>query len=601
VERRFYEYRGMRGGEHYERMEANPMIGYRGCFRNVAESDLFGIELAAITHVWESGLSNLHLMTVLLINGPNLAMLGRRDPAQYGTFTLKNVEAAFTAKAKALGVEARCFQSNHEGDLVEAIHGAMGTADGIVINAGAYTHTSYALLDALALTQLPAMEVHISDIHRREPFRAISVIQPACVGQVCGLGLDSYLVGLERLVKEQLRAAPGTAKPKAAAGGMDLLRISITEIDTQLVKLFNRRMELSEKVAAEKAVSGSLVYDASREAKVSELARAMAAPGHQSAAESLMRTVMRLSRERQYELLLPQLRHQTATAVLPARPDGSLDFVRKVSFGGTAGSYSEKAAKALFPNAEHVAAWSFAEACNQVLDGRMDAVVLPMANTSGGPVETVYRLLQQNMFIVRYIDMPVLHRLAVLPGAALEDVKTVLSHPQALAQCSMAIRDRHWHTEALENTAYAPQEVVRRADKSVAAICSDDAAAINGLAVLPESICDTNCNKTRFIAVARRLVVTPDASRLGIIMNLPHRIGALSAALEVISDRGLNLAAISSQPVADKPWEYAFFVDILAPALAPVAMSAICQLSYELPRLQIIGWYGEAGNVKQVI
>ena len=84
-------------------------------------------------------------------------------------------------------------------------------------------------------------------------------------------------------------------------------------------------------------------------------------------------------------------------------------------------------------------------------------------------------------------------------------------------------------------------------------------------------------------------------------MNLPHRIGALSAALEVISDRGLNLAAISSQPVADKPWEYAFFVDILATALDPVAMSAICQLSYELPRLQIIGWYGEAGNVKQVI
>lgn len=277
MERRFYEYRGMRGGEHYERMEANPMIGYRGCFRNVAESDLFGIELAAITHVWESGLSNLHLMTVLLINGPNLAMLGRRDPAQYGTFTLKNVEAAFTAKAKALGVEARCFQSNHEGDLVEAIHGAMGTADGIVINAGAYTHTSYALLDALALTQLPAMEVHISDIHRREPFRAISVIQPACVGQVCGLGLDSYLVGLERLVKEQLRAAPGTAKPKAAAGGMDLLRISITEIDTQLVKLFNRRMELSEKVAVEKAVSAlergfcKTLSDTSRQACIWEI------------------------------------------------------------------------------------------------------------------------------------------------------------------------------------------------------------------------------------------------------------------------------------------------------------------------------------------
>ena len=93
--------------------------------------------------------------------------------------------------------------------------------------------------------------------------------------------------------------------------------------------------------------------------------------------------------------------------------------------------------------------------------------------------------------------------------------------------------------------------------------------------------------------MTKKLVVTPDASRLGIIMNLPHKIGALSAALEVVSDRGLNLASISSQPVADKPWEYAFFVDICAPALDSVAMSAICQLSYELPRLQIIGWYGE--------
>ena len=531
--------------------------------------------------------------TVLLINGPNLDMLGRRDPSQYGTFTLKEVEAAFTAKAKTLGVEARCFQSNHEGALIEVIHGAIGAVDGIVVNAGAYTHTSYALLDALALAKIPAMEVHISDIHRREPFRAISAIQPACVGQVCGLGLDSYLVGLERLVKEHLSAKAGAAKPKPAATGLAALRISITEIDRQLVQLFNRRMQVAEQVAAEKAVSGSLVYDAGREAKVSEQARAMAAPGLASAAESLMRTVMRLSRERQYELLLPQLRHQTATAALPARADGSLGFIHKVSFGGAAGSYSEQAAKALFPNAERVPSWSFAEACAQVMEGAMDAVVLPMANTSGGPVETVYRLLQQHLYIARYIDLSVVHRLAVLPGTTIADVKTVLSHPQALAQCSAAIRDRAWRTVPVENTAYAPQEVARRADKSVAAICSEEAAAVNGLTALPETICDTACNKTRFIAVTRQLVVTPDASRLGIIMHLPHRIGALSSALEVLSDRGLNLAAISSQPVADKPWEYAFFVDILAPGLDSVAMSAICQLSYELPRLQIIGWYGE--------
>ena len=529
---------------------------------------------------------------ILLINGPNLDMLGHREPTHYGQFTLRDVEQAFTQKATELGVEATCFQSNHEGDLIKAIHGAAKTADGIVINAGAYTHYSYALLDALLLAGIPTMEVHISDIHKREPFRRHSVIRAACVDQICGLGLDSYLVGLEKLINEHL-LLPADATPKPTVADMSALRTSITEIDAQIVQLFNERMSISEKVAAEKAVSGSLIYDADRETQVSEFARNLAAPAVKNAAESLMRTIMRLSRKRQYDLLLPQLRHQTATAVLPPHADGTLDFVQKVSYGGAIGSYSEKAAKTLFPYAEHHPAWSFADASDAVMNGNTDAVVLPMANTSGGPVETVYRLLQQNMFIARYVDLAVEHRLAVLPGTSINQVKTVLSHPQALAQCSAIIKEQSWQAMPVENTAYAPQEVLSRKDATVAAICSDEAAAQHGLTVLPDSICNTNCNRTRFIAVTKKLIVTADAKRLGIIMNLPHKTGALSAALEVISDRGLNLAAISSQPVADKPWEYAFFVDIIAPALDPIAMSAICQLSYELPRLQIIGWYGE--------
>ena len=142
---------------------------------------------------------------VLLVNGPNLDMLGRRDPAHYGTFTLADVERAFAAKARELGVRARFFQSGCEGEICKAIHRAMGYAAGIVINAGAYTHYSYAILDALLLAKVPTMEVHISDVDSREPFRRVSVIRPACVGRVAGLGLDSYLVGLERLVREHVR------------------------------------------------------------------------------------------------------------------------------------------------------------------------------------------------------------------------------------------------------------------------------------------------------------------------------------------------------------------------------------------------------------
>ena len=145
---------------------------------------------------------------VLLVNGPNLDQLGKRDPAHYGSFTLADVERAFAEKCAELGVEARFFQSGCEGELCHAIHEAMDYAAGIVINAGAYTHYSYALLDALLLAKLPAMEVHISDVDKREPFRRVSVIRDACVGYVAGLGLRSYLVGLEKLVREHVRPAP---------------------------------------------------------------------------------------------------------------------------------------------------------------------------------------------------------------------------------------------------------------------------------------------------------------------------------------------------------------------------------------------------------
>ncbi|MDD4139344.1 MAG: type II 3-dehydroquinate dehydratase [Clostridiaceae bacterium] len=136
---------------------------------------------------------------LLLLNGPNLNMLGKRDPRQYGTFTLADVEDATRQTAAGLGFGLDCYQTNHEGSLIDTIHAAMGRYDGILINAGAWTHTSYALRDALELTGLPVVEVHISDIYRREPFRRISVIHEVCLDQVVGLGLDSYRVAAEKL------------------------------------------------------------------------------------------------------------------------------------------------------------------------------------------------------------------------------------------------------------------------------------------------------------------------------------------------------------------------------------------------------------------
>ena len=129
---------------------------------------------------------------ILVINGPNMNLLGIRQPEIYGNTDYVDLENMVTAEAEKLGVDVHFFQSNHEGALIDRIHTAQGVYDAIVINPGAFTHYSYALLDALKAVSIPAIEVHISNVHRREEFRHKSVTAPACVGQICGLGLYGY-------------------------------------------------------------------------------------------------------------------------------------------------------------------------------------------------------------------------------------------------------------------------------------------------------------------------------------------------------------------------------------------------------------------------
>ncbi|MBR5949265.1 MAG: type II 3-dehydroquinate dehydratase [Clostridia bacterium] len=139
-------------------------------------------------------------MKLLVLNGPNLNLLGKRKPEIYGKRTLNEIMGELEAYLNEKGAEAEFFQSNNEGELIDRIHAAIGTADGIIFNPGAYSHYSYALRDAIESVDIPCVEVHLSDIHNRESFRAISVIEPVCIAQVSALGERSYFVGAEILL-----------------------------------------------------------------------------------------------------------------------------------------------------------------------------------------------------------------------------------------------------------------------------------------------------------------------------------------------------------------------------------------------------------------
>ncbi len=138
-------------------------------------------------------------MNILVINGPNLNLLGIREPQTYGSETLAELERELALAGKTRGVELDFFQSNLEGELIDRIHGS--DADGIILNAGALTHYSYSLRDAIASVQTPVIEVHMSNVHARETFRHVSVIAPVCIGQIAGFGRDSYFLALEALLR----------------------------------------------------------------------------------------------------------------------------------------------------------------------------------------------------------------------------------------------------------------------------------------------------------------------------------------------------------------------------------------------------------------
>lgn len=369
-------------------------------------------------------------------------------------------------------------------------------------------------------------------------------------------------------------------------------RKEIDEIDDQIIRLFEKRMKVCEDVAEYKITTGKKVLDPERErAKIQVLRDKAHGEFNALGAQEVFQQIMAISRKRQYQLLtehgIEDARDYELVESLP------LENVNVV-FQGVEGAYSYAAMRAYFGeniNSYHVKTWR--DAMEEVAGGKADYAVLPIENSTAGIVADIYDLLTEySLFIVGEQTIRADHVLLGLPKATLEDIQTVYSHPQGLAQCSKFLEGHpSWKTVKAENTAGAAKMVREEQNMAYAAIASREAGEVFGLQILAENICHNDQNVTRFIIVCRNPVYEKKADKISICFELPHSSGTLYNMLSHIIYNGLNMTKIESRPIPGKTWEYRFFVDFEGNLEDSAVKNALRGLEAEANRMRVLGCY----------
>lgn len=373
------------------------------------------------------------------------------------------------------------------------------------------------------------------------------------------------------------------------------IRSDINKVDEQIRELFLKRMSLALEVAETKAETDDKIFKPDREAEILEKRAAGLEDELRLKYVALLQSMIRASREYQYS---ETLRH--APSKFPITANEKAAQPKTVYYQGVPGAYQELAARSLFPDTEpqHVPTWE--QVFQSVRDGLVDAGVVPVENTTAGTVSEVYDLLlQYDLSINRSTTKKIRHCLAAVPGASLSDIKQVCSHPHALPQCHAFITEHGLEAIEVANTAIAAQNVAARADKSLAAICSREAAELYGLTILAEGINDLKHNETRFIAVSRSLTVQPEDNRIEIAFHIPNVAGSLRGVLDIFADYGIDMTEIHSRPMKDSPWCYVFYIDFTGNLNDHAVRALLYQLYEELPYIKVIGSYRVAETTEE--
>ena len=368
---------------------------------------------------------------------------------------------------------------------------------------------------------------------------------------------------------------------------LEQLRQDIDRVDRELVRLFLDRMDIAQRVGEYKLREGLPVLDTTRESVVLESKRALA-PDAETAQEvgALFETLMGISRARQ--------QRRMGTQPVQSASQRFVDGLR-IIYQGEAGAYTEEAARRYFGAIADIAPtprWS--DVFEALTGGSADYGVLPIENSTTGAITQVYDLLAAGkVAIVGEVIVNVRHCLMGVAGAEIGALTEVFSHPQGFFQCGAYLADKTFICTEMGNTALAAQHVARLGDKTKAAIGSPRAAEVYGLEILAEGINDAQYNQTRFLVIQarERAAPAPEADKVSMLFTLPHRSGALNQVMTIFAKYGLNLLKLESRPLADRPWEYLFFVDFSANLNAPAAKQALAELTACALQVQVLGNY----------
>ena len=358
--------------------------------------------------------------------------------------------------------------------------------------------------------------------------------------------------------------------------------------------LFTKRMELTSQVAEYKISTGKKVFDKKREdEKLATLSSYGSDDFSKQGIRELYSQIMSISRKKQFRLLAKEgIVEDNGFKVVD-----EFDFSQAVvCFQGVEGAYSQLAMNEFFGGAMksyfHVDTWR--DAMDAILGGRADYAVLPIENSFAGSVEQNFDLLSEyNVAIIGEHILKVDHALLGVKGATIDDIRTVYSHPQAIAQCDGYIRTQHmdWDVINLHNTAVSAQKVKEDNDISQAAIGSVLNSSLYNLDILEECIQDNKHNETRFIIVCADKMYRRDADKISLCIEISNEPGSLYRVLSNLIFNGINMNRIESRPIKDVNWQYRFFIDIDGNLMDESVRNALVGLNEESLRLRILGNY----------